>query len=238
MTIEQHSASSSLIAQPSVQAAPGRSFSDAQRGYHKGEVDNWVQQAQYEIARLTRAAEHAGQQAFTFLRHEADSPQGQQLLGDLAKLMMDEITGQRAAAAADIEQMIAGAHQQAEQILADARAKADQAVSRATQQASTLLDSARSDAKNTVDQAEAHAAAVHEAAGARLAQIVKIHQDTLDQVSQVNAKVTQIASVTSQVMAAEQQRGDVSGEVTRALAPVTQLQPTAQSPAQPSARPR
>jgi len=207
MSVQQHSATTALLAAPSVQASSGASFDTAQRGYHKGQVDEWVHWALSEIEKLSR-------QAASFTIHEAGSPEGQRLISELIRIAADEITGQQAAAAAEIEQMIAGAHQQADSIIAEARQQADQALSSATQQAATLVNSARADAKKTTDDAAAHAAAVHEAAGERLLQLSKLHEDGIARLAQVN-------KVTAQVLEAERSRGSLKDEVTRALAPVT-----------------
>lgn len=206
MSVQQHSATTALLATPAVQANAGASFETAQRGYHKGQVDEWVHWALSEMERL-------GHQVATFTVHEAQSPEGQKLISELIRIAADEVTGQQAAAAAEVEQMIAGARQQAEQVIADARAKADQALSSATQQASTLVANARADAKKTTDDAAAHAAAVHEAAGERLVQLSKLHEDGIARLAQVN-------QVTTQVLDAEKSRGSLKDEVTRALAPV------------------
>jgi cell division septum initiation protein DivIVA len=206
MSVQQHSATTALLASPSVQASTGQSFETSQRGYHKGQVDEWVHWALSEIEALT-------QRAAAFAGHELGSPQGQKLLAELVQIAADEITGQQAAAAAEIEQMIAGAHQQADSIIAEARKQADQTIASATQQSSTLVSSARADAKKTTDDAAAHAAAVHEAAGERLAQFIKIHEDGLARLAQVN-------KVTQQVLDAEQSRGSLKAEVDKALAAI------------------
>jgi len=207
MSMQQHSAATALLADPSVRADPGQSFSTVQRGYHKGEVDDWVRSALSEIDRL-------GRQVTAFLSHEASSPQGQKLLSELMQLAADEVTGQRAAAVEEIEQMIAGAHQQSDGIIADARRQAEQITGSATQQSSSLISNARADAKKTTDKAEAYAAAVREAAEARLTQLVRLHDDGIARLSQVN-------EVTGKMLAAESQRGSLADEVTRALAPIT-----------------
>lgn len=207
MSVQQHSATTALLADPSVQVLPGQqSFNTAQRGYHKGEVDRWVSWALDEIERLSRAA--AG-----FTVHEASSPEGQRLIAELVRLAADEITGQQAAAAAEIEQLVAGAHQQADSIIADARQRSDQALASAAQQAGSLVAGARADAKKTTDDASAHAAAVHEAAGERLVQLAKIHEDGL-------ARLAQVQQVTAQVLDAEKSRGSLKSEVDKALAAV------------------
>lgn len=215
MSTDHHSATTALLALPSVHAAPeqssgpapGQSFSTTTRGYHKGEVDEWARWALNEIERLTH-------QVTTFFSHEVTTPQGQKLLAELMQLAADEVTGRQAAAVAQIEQMITGAHQQSDGIIADARRQAEQITASATQQASSLVSNARADAKNTTDAAEAHAAAVHEAAGARLEHFSKLYEDTI-------ARIRQVHDVTGQSLTADQQRGSLGDEVARALAPVT-----------------
>jgi cell division septum initiation protein DivIVA len=207
MSVQQHSATTALLATPSVQAAAtGQHFDTAQRGYHKAQVDEWVHWALTEIETLT-------QRAASFAGHELGSPAGQKLIAELVQIAADEITGQQAAAAAEIEQMIAGARQQAESIIADARKQADQTIATATQQANTLVSSARADAKKTTDDAAVHAAAVNEAAGARMAQLARLHEDGLNRIAQIH-------QVTGQAMDAEKARGPLSAEVEKALAAI------------------
>jgi len=203
-----------LAAEPSVAVDTPRQFSVTARGYHRGEVDEWGNWALGEIERLKR-------QVTSFAGWAAKTPEGQRLMSEILVIVADEVTGQQQAAQREIDQMIAGAREQAGQIIGEARQQASDITSSATSQAGSLISSARADAKKTTDSAEARAAAVHEAAGQRLAQIVKIHRDTLSRVSDINGRVSEIGSVTSQVIAAEQQRGDISEEVTRALAPIT-----------------
>lgn len=207
MSVTQHAATTALLATPSVQANPdGQNFSTAQRGYHKGEVDNWVRWALHEIESLT-------ERTLSFVGREAGSPEGQKMLADLIQIAADEITGQQAAAAVEIEQMIAGAHQQSDSIIAEARAQAEKITASATQQAASLVSSARADAKKTTDDAAAHAAAVNEAAGARMAQLTRLHEDGL-------ARLAQVHQVTGQALDAENARGPLSAEVDKALAAI------------------
>jgi cell division septum initiation protein DivIVA len=206
MSIQQHPAATALLADPSLQAAPEHGFNVVARGYHRGEVDEWRHWALSEIEGLTRRVS-------SFAVHEASSPEGQRLIAELIQIAADEITGQQAAAAAEIEQMIAGAHQQADEIIGQARQQADQHITSATQQAASLVNSARADAKRTTDDASAHAAAVHEAAGERLAQFAKVHQDGLLRMAQMN-------QVTRDYLAAEEARGSLAEEVDKALAAV------------------
>lgn len=215
MSVQQHSATTALLASPSVQAAPGTDqFITVQRGgYHKGEVDKAWRWAMEELDKARREIERLAGQAAPFIARELESPQGQRLIAELIQVAADEIAGQQAAAAEEIAQMIAGAHQQAESIIAESRQQADQAISSATQQAGALVASARADAKKTTDDAAAHAAAVHEAAGERLAQFTRIHEDGL-------ARLRQVSQVTSKVLEAEESRGSLKAEVDKALAAV------------------
>lgn len=204
----QHTATTSLLASPSVQAvpsapSPGDNFPSAQRGYHKGEVDKWVEWALHEIESLTRRVT-----SFT------GTPEGQHLLADLIQVAADELTGQKQAAMQEIEQMLLGARQQSDNIIAQARSQADEITAKATQQAASLVSNAQADAKKTMDHANAEAAAVHEAAGQRLEAFIKIHEDGLARMKQMN-------EVTGQYMAQEGSRGSLRAEVEKALAPLS-----------------
>lgn len=204
MSVQQHTASTSLLADPSVQAeAGGGNFPVVARGYHRGEVDKWVQWALHEIESL-------GHQVTSF----AGSPEGQKMLADLIQIAADEIMGQKQAAMEEAEQMLAGARQQADGIISGARQQADQITSKATQQAASLVSNAQSDAKKTTDAAQAEAAAVHETAGARLEAFIKIHEDGL-------ARMQQMHDVTGRYMAEENGRGSLRTEVEKALAPLS-----------------
>jgi cell division septum initiation protein DivIVA len=214
MSVTQHSAATALLAAPSVQVNPdGQNFTTTQRGYHKGEVDDFVRWARDELDKARAEAARLAGQVIPFIGREASSPEGQKLLAELIQIAADEITGKQAAVAVEIEQMITGAHQQSDSIIADAREQAQKITASATQQAASLLGNARTDAKKTTDDAAAHAAAVHETAEERLRQLVKIHEDGLARLAQVN-------QVTTQVLDAEKARGPLASEVDKALAAV------------------
>lgn len=215
MSLSPHnSATVAMTADPTAVVGEQRQFTTVPRGYHKGEVDEWGRWALNEIERL-------GRQVASFTGWAAKTPEGQKLMSEIIAIVADEVSGQQQAAQREIEQMFAGAREQADQVIAAARDQASGITSSATQQASSLISGARLDAKTTTDMAEAHAAAVHEAAGQRLAQIVKLHQDTLSRVGEINRRVGEVQAVTAQVISAEQDRGDIGDEVTRALAPIT-----------------
>lgn len=208
----QHQASTSLLAAPTLATGAVPTFTTVTtRGYHKGEVERWVQGALAEIERL-------GREVASFAGHAATTPAGQKLMAEVLRIVADEAMGQQQAAQAEIEQLLAGAREQATQIIEGARAQAQKTTTSATEQAATLVSNARSESKRMTDEAAAHAAAVHEAAEARLLRAVQFHQDGLDRIRQVHEK-------TGEMLAAEQERGPLSEEVTRALAPLRQQSP-------------
>jgi hypothetical protein len=208
----QQSASVRLSAKPSATATGELPlFAVVTRGYDKQQVEEWWRKTREDLERL-------GRQSVSFLGREAKSPEGQKLISELLQLAADEVTGKQQAAEEEVAQMLTGAQEQSAQILSEARRQAADSNANASQQANTLINGARADAKRITDEAEAYAAAVREAAGARLADIGRIWHDTLDRIDQVH-------QVTGQTMTAEQQRGPIDDEVTRALAPVIPVMP-------------
>jgi cell division septum initiation protein DivIVA len=205
------SGTASLSALPTASASAGEgSFSIVSRGYHKGEVDNWVHWALDEIERLGHAIEHA-------VIQEARSPEGQKLMVDVVRIAADELEGQRQEAEELIAQMITGAEQQAAQILADARQHAGETTTSATSQAQSLINNARAEAKRTTDAATARAAAIDEAAGARMSRFAQLHEDGIERVRRANQAAQQVADVTGQLLQAEADRGSLTDEVSRIL---------------------
>lgn len=211
MSVASHNTTTSLLATPEASTdSKMPEFHVVTRGYDRQQVEDHVRRLLLEI-------EHLGRQVASFAGKAAASPEGQKLVSDLAQIMMDEITGQKAAAEQEVQQMLSGAREQADGILADARQQADQSSASATAQAASLINDARAEAKRTVDDATAHAAAVHEAAGARLAKFAQLYEDT-------RARLQQMHEVTGERLAAEVQRGPLSDEVARALAPASSQQ--------------
>jgi len=207
------SGTANLSALPAVEASAGGggSFEKVQRGgYHPGRVDEYVHWAESEIARLGRELEEAARRAVPGIERYVESPQGRRAIAEIIQLAADEITGNQVAAEAQIAQMLAGAEEQAGIIVSDARKQATEIHSSATAQATSLLNSARADAKQVRDAATAEATAVHEAAGQRMAQLAKIHEDGL-------TRLAKVQEVTSQVLAAETERGSLADEVNRVL---------------------
>ena len=207
----QTSAKTSLLASPQMATDAGQQpqFDIVARGYHREQVNQWLDWAKKEIERL-------GRLAGSFAGHELATPQGRKLMVEVIQIAADELAGQKAAADAEIAQLIAGAREQAEQILAEARAQADHSNASAADQAKSLVEGARTEAKRMTDEAAAHSAAVHEAAGARLAQFVQFHEDGLVRIREVNKK-------TGEILAKDAERGSLGDEVSRALLPVRGL---------------
>jgi cell division septum initiation protein DivIVA len=219
MTMPQptsRSGTANLTALPVASATAG-GFDIAQRGYHRGQVDQWVADARQEIERLGHALEVALGHAGADIAHAAASPQGRKLIWEVLQLAADEATGQQAAAEQQITEMIAGAEQQAAQIIADARRHADETNQSASSQASALISSARADSRRMTDEATARAAAVDEAAGMRLAHYAQLHDDGVARVQRVHELAAQVKDVTEKLMAAEAERGPLGNEVDRAL---------------------
>lgn len=206
------SSSASLAALPTASAtASGPSFTTVQRGYHKGEVDEFVDWAWGEIKRAGQAAEH-------LVAREARSPQGQKLMVEVLQIVADEALGQQTAADQQIAELLAGAEQQAAQIIADARQQAADTHASASSQATSLINNARAEAKRMTDEATARAAAVDEAAGQRMARFAKLHEDGMDRVRQANATAAQVQEVTGKLLQAEAERGPLADEVVRVMA--------------------
>jgi len=214
-TSRSGTAALSALPTASVSAA---GFDIAQRGYHRGQVDQWVAEARTEIERLGHELAVALQHGGAEVVQAAQSPAGRKLMWEVLQVVADEVTGQQAAAEQQIAEMIAGAEQQAAQIIEDARRQADESHRSASSQANSLISSARADAKRMTDEAAARAAAVDEAAGARMAHFSQLHDDGVARVGRVNELAAQVRDVTAQLLAAESERGPLADEVSRVTA--------------------
>ena len=183
-------------------------FTVVESGYHPGQVDQHFRQLVSRIRELeSRLVGALGQGA-----HEiSGNPAARRSMEDLLRIALDEIAGNRAAAAEDAARMLADARSAARQILEGAQAEADSLVSGARQQSDSVIATARDQAKASMDTASARSAAVDSAAGQRLARISSLHTETLRRLQQAH-------DVTGQLLAAEQDRGPVEGEVERAMA--------------------
>lgn len=193
------------------------SFETVQRGYHKGQVDELLRSL---LHRLHTAEETLARGIQNVAGDVEKSPRARQLIDELMRLALDEILGQKAAAATEAEQLLADAHRQAAEVASIARDEADRLVAGAREQSETLLSSARAEASHHLDQAAAHAAAVSDAAGRRMQALASAHEQTLARFAEINA-------VTGQVLAAEGQRGSLQDEVSRALGNGPEVQATA-----------
>jgi cell division septum initiation protein DivIVA len=210
------SGTAALTAMPVASVSAG-GFDIAQRGYHRGQVDQWVADALGEIERLGRELAVALQHGGAEVVQAAESPQGRKLMWEVLQVVADEVTGQQQAAQQQIAEMIAGAEQQAAMIIEEARRNADESHRSATAQATSLISNARGDAKRMMDEATARSAAVDEAAGARMAHLAQLHEDGVARVVRVNDLATQMKDVTAKLLAAENERGPLSDEVSRVI---------------------
>ena len=192
-------------------------FETVPRGYHKGQVDELLRGLLHRLhtaeEALARGLQHAAADV-------GSSPQARQLIDELMRLALDEILGQKAAAAAESEQLLADARRQSAEVASIARDEADRLVAGAREQSETLLSSARAEASHHLDQAAAQAAAVSDAAGRRMQALASAHEQTL-------ARFAEINSVTGQLLAAEGQRGSLQDEVSRALGTSPEVQAAA-----------
>lgn len=186
----------------------GRHFAIVPNGYHPGHVDSYVHRLLGDLRSAEQRAAEAFRVAGKGAADVAGTPQGRQLIADLMKLALDEVTQQREAAAADGAKIIADAKSEAAVILADANSQASKVVSGAHEQADTLLTSARAQATDTLDTANAQAAAVSQGAARRLDAISKQHDVLLSRIGHLHAGA-------GQLLAMEADRGTLEEEVQR-----------------------
>jgi len=220
MTMPQpasRSGAAALTAMP-VASASASGFDVVARGYHRGQVDQWKEEAVAEIERLGHELAIALQHGGAEVVQAAQSPAGRKLMWEVLQVVADEVTGQQQAAQEQIAEMLAGAEQQAAMIVEDARRHADESNRSASAQANSLIGNARADAKRVTDEALARAAAVDEAAGARLARFAQLHDVGVARVNRVSELAAQVRDVTAQLLAAESERGPLSDEVSRVIA--------------------
>lgn len=215
------SAASSLSPLPAPAGAPAEmpQFDRSRNGYHPAQVHTWaagllnrIKDLEAELAGLVGKAGHV-------LIHDAGTPQGHAMLADLMKAATDEITGQQAAAAAEVAAMIKNAEEEvtarhrqaadtASKTLADADRQATSLVAGAREQADTVLQTAHGQAKQITDEAAAHAAAVHEGAQRRMGALVSLHTETRRRLEKIN-------QVTGQLLQQDEDRGGLEDEIAR-----------------------
>lgn len=186
----------------------GHHFERVANGYHPGHVDNFIRGLYRDLREAQHRAAQAVKVAERGVADVAETPQGRQLLVDFMKLAFDELTQERAAAAADGARLIEDAKAEAEAIIAGANSQASSTVGGAREQADALLASARSQATETLDRATAQAAAVNQGAARRLDAISKQHQVLLDRIGHLHAG-------TGQMLHMETERGTLEEEVRR-----------------------
>ena len=174
-------------------------FQRVANGLHPGHVHEFITRMLGELSHLRAQLEQA-----------AASPAGQRLIEDLLADAAREIAGQRAQAAEESARRIEDADRQGQGAIAAARVQADQIMRGATEQAASVIDGARQEAKGMLDAASAKSTAVDQAAGARLDALTARHEDLL---SRMRAGKEHLDAI----LEAEEQRGDLAGEVARVL---------------------
>jgi hypothetical protein len=180
-------------------------FDAVMRGYDGRQVDEWVHNT---LAYVERLEKQGLSKAELILRTAAGSPAGQKAIADIFQLAADEITQNQAAAAQEAAQVVADAEALAAQIKAAAEQEALQVVSGAQEQANTVVQQAHAQGKSLLDDAAQRAAAVHQGAEARMAEVTRIHGETLRRLGERNR-------VTGDLLHSETERGSLADEVDR-----------------------
>ncbi len=188
------------------QRPPALAIDLVERGYHPGKVDLYA----HELHERVRRAEEALGTALRAADKKASTPAGRELIGDLLRMALDEIEGNRAQAVADAAKMIEDARSAARDARGAAQRESDGMVAGAREQSNTILADARTEAKRITDEATAHATAVHEAAERRMQAVANFHQATL-------TRVGIISEATAKLLREEEGRGPVEGEVARLM---------------------
>jgi cell division septum initiation protein DivIVA len=196
-----------VLAAPPVDKKP--LFDAVVRGYDGRQVDGWVRDA---LAYIERLEKEGLTKAELILRAAAGSPQAQRSIADLMQLAADEITHNQGAAAREAAQVVADAEALAAQIKAAAEQEAAQVVSGAQEQANTVVQQAHAQGRALLDDASQKAAAVHQGAEARMAEVTRIHGETLRRLGEMNR-------VTGDLLHSEADRGSLADEVSRILNP-------------------
>lgn len=184
-------------------------FDAVMRGYDGRQVDEWVHNA---LAYIERLEKQGLSKAELILRTAAGSPSGQKAIADIFQLAADEITRNQAAAAQEAAQVVADAEALAGQIKAAAEQEALQVVSGAQEQANTVVQQAHATGRQLLDDASQKAAAVHQGAEARMAEVTRIHGETLRRLGEMNR-------VTGELLNSEADRGSLADEVSRIINP-------------------
>lgn len=188
---------------------PQPQFAVVMRGYDGQEVDAWIKRA---LAYVRHLEQEGLTKAEAILRAAAFSPQGQKSIADLLQLAADEVTQNRVAAAQESAQVVADAEALAAQVKAAAQQEALQLVAGAQDQANTVLQGAHAQGKQMLDDAAQKAAAVNQGAEARMAEVTRIHGETLRRLGEMNR-------VTGELLHSESDRGSLEDEVQRIIHP-------------------
>jgi hypothetical protein len=177
----------------------------ARNGYDQGAVHRWAAEMLTRLRHAEQRARDLAEGAAEGAEKAAESPASQEnvktQIADLLKLAADEAEGNRVGAARQAAELVSKAEEEARTIVAAAQ-----------EQAGIVMTTARDQAKTQLDDASVRAAAVDEGARKRLDAIVALHSETV-------TRLTQTRDVTTQLLAAEEARGPLADEVTRALPP-------------------
>jgi cell division septum initiation protein DivIVA len=178
-------------------------------GYEQGAVHEFVggllQRLREAEGRVREAVTGAAEGTEKAVDTPASRANVEAQIADLLRAAADEAEGNRLGAANQAADLVGKAEEEARTIVAAAK-----------EQAGIVMTTARDQAKTQLDDASVKAAAVDEGARKRLDAIVALHAET-------STRLAQIRDVTGQLLAAEEARGPLADEVTRALPP--HLQP-------------
>lgn len=185
-------------------------FDAVRNGYHPDQVDSFIDRMMKRLHEAEQRLAEVGREAGHVLAEAASSPQATRLISDLMRLAADEVLQNKAAADAQVAQVLSDARAEAAEILQAARDEADRVSAGAREQSETVLNGARAEARRMTGEAAAHSAAVSEAAGKRL-------QLMMDQHAEGIRRMTEVHEVTGQLLKADAERGGLDEEVQRAL---------------------
>lgn len=201
----------------------GEHFARVANGYHPGHVDEWARRI---IDRLRQAEAKVAELSAAAVREVGRSPEGKQLLADLMKLALDEITGQKEAAAAEGARILSDARAEAAAIIEQASKDSAGLVSGAREQSDALLESARKGASDMLDKATTRAQAVSEGAQRRLDAVTASHEQLLARFRELHAGM-------GELMSRESERGTMADEVARLTGEPAEVAAAADASAQP-----
>lgn len=181
-------------------------FDTAMRGYHRGQVQDYVAHANQRLATLEQQlavaradAEQARSEADQANREverlgavAAETKPAHQAVSDrlseILRLAAEEADQERETAEAEIAAMHRAAEEQAAQVLADANAEVEQLVGRARQAAESDLESARETAERELGEARNEADRLRLAAVRQTQELLDEAQRRADAVNEISGQ--------------------------------------------------